>query len=234
MKTVNILAVGAHPDDVEIGAGGTIAKVTAGGGKAGIISLTEADLSSNGSVSNRLEEAERAASILMADPVITLNYPDRHLLDHRTSIITELTKLIRLYQPKIVLAPWHADRHPDHGHCAMLVKEAVFNAGIKKYLPDHKPWKPNRLYYYAINSTDRPHFAVDISSNLERKFEALGAFKSQFVKNAEQTDTPLNNGFLDRLHARDIQLGNQTGTKAAEGFFSDEPVLLHSITEEAL
>lgn len=233
--TLDILAIGAHPDDVEIGAGGTIAKTVSSGGKAGIISLTEAELSSNGTVENRLFEAKKAAEILQVDPVITLNYPDRNLYEHRKNIIEELSKLIRLHRPTIILAPWHVDRHPDHGQCAHLTKEAVFNAGIVKYLPDIEPWKPKRLYFYAINSSDRPHFAVDISGHLKIKYKALQAFQSQFIKGGKGSkDTPLNNGFLERLYAKDIQLGVQTGTYAAEGFFSDEPVLLSTITEDGL
>ncbi|AOM82830.1 hypothetical protein BBEV_1467 [Salisediminibacterium beveridgei] len=232
--TLDVLAIGAHPDDVEIGAGGTIAKTVAAGGKAGMVSLTEAELSSNGTVENRLIEADKAAKLLKADPVITLKFPDRHLEDHRSNIIAELCRLIRLHRPRIVLAPWHNDRHPDHGHCGRLTREAVFNAGIVKYLPEIEPWKPQRLYFYAINSNDRPHFAVDISSQLDLKYKALQAFQSQFIKSGKEKDTPLNNGFLERLHARDVQLGTQTGTYAAEGFFAEEPVLLQSITEEDL
>ncbi|ADH99610.1 bacillithiol biosynthesis deacetylase BshB1 [Salisediminibacterium selenitireducens] len=233
--SLKVLAIGAHPDDVEIGAGGTLARFFDEGHQTGLLSMTKAELSSNGTVERRLKEAGAAAEILGCSVCEHLSFPDRNLPTHRESIIEEVTYRIRKYQPEIVLAPWHQDRHPDHGHCGSLVKEAVFNAGIRNYKPDSlSAWKVSDLYYYAINSTEPFHVAYDISAYTTTKRHALEAFSSQFRKEEGTVTTPLNQGFIERIEARDRQTGFECGTEAAEGFYKEGPVLMQSMIRRPL
>lgn len=132
IKMLDILAFGAHSDDVEIGMGGTIAKYSKKGFRIGICDLTEAELSSNGTVDTRKSEAALAAEILGASPRVSLALPDRGLFVNQAAV-REAVTVIRKYKPKLVFVPYQKDRHPDHGHAAEIVEEAVFSAGIHKY-----------------------------------------------------------------------------------------------------
>lgn len=228
---LDVLAIGAHPDDVEIGMGGTIAKYRQEGKNVMIIHLTEAELSSNGTVENRQLEAKRACETLDLPDPIQFQFPDRKLLDCREEVIEALVKVIRRLRPKVVFAPHHQDRHPDHGHCGQLAKEAFFSAGIKKYLSSEtsSSFKPDALYFYQINGIVTPDFLIDISRSIDLKYKALACFESQFSSQAGQVKTPLNNGFLERLKARDHLLGGEVGVNYAEGFFSEKPILIHNL-----
>ncbi|CEG27635.1 bacillithiol biosynthesis deacetylase BshB1 [Bacillus sp. B-jedd] len=223
---VHILAFGAHADDVEIGMGGTIAKYTARGKKVVICDLTLAELSSNGDVETRKKEAQAAAGILGAER-LGLSLPDRGLFLQQ-DYIKVIANVIREYRPKLVFAPYIEDRHPDHGNCARLVKEAVFSAGIKNYDTGHShaPHKAENLYYYMINGFHKPDFIIDISKYMDLKKEALNAYLSQFTKNSSSFDTPLVNGYIETLEAREKVFGWQAGLEFAEGFISDSPLLL--------
>ncbi|WP_280768199.1 bacillithiol biosynthesis deacetylase BshB1 [Salipaludibacillus daqingensis] len=230
-RQLDVLAVGAHPDDVEIGMGGTIAKYQKEGKKILIVHLTEAELSSNGTVDNRQKEAQKACETLGLPDPIQFKFADRKLLEHRQEAIDALVKIIRKYRPKLVFAPYHQDRHPDHGHCGELVKEAFFSAGIKKYMQDesNEYYRPDNLYFYQINGMSKPDFLVDISLSFEMKYKALACFKSQFSSREGQILTPLNNGYIDNLKARDQLLGGEAGVRFAEGFFSEKPILIHDL-----
>lgn len=138
MYNADVLAFGAHSDDVEIGMGGTIAKFVKQEKKVMICDLTEAELSSNGTVSLRKEEAAEAARILGADKRIQLTLPDRGLIMSDQAIRSIVT-IIRTCRPKAVFMPYKKDRHPDHGNAAALVEEAIFSAGIHKYKDEKKP-----------------------------------------------------------------------------------------------
>lgn len=234
LEKLDILAVGAHPDDVEIGMGGTLAKYGLAGLKTAIVNLTKAELSSNGTVESRQREAEKAAKVLNVTRRIQFSYPDRQLLNYKTEAVQSLVELIRQYRPKFVFAPYHKDRHPDHAHCHEIVKEAVFSAGIKKYLPDlhWDAYRPPSVYYYQINGMINPDFVVDITDYMEIKLEALTCFSSQFYLGDGEVKTPLNDGFLHRLEGRERILGNEVGVLYGEGFRSDKPILLSLLGEE--
>lgn len=219
MKT-DILAIGAHPDDIEIGMGGTAAKAVQNGLSVTFAHLTKAELSSNGTVEQRLKESEKAAKTLGVSSPVTYSFTDRGLLGEKDKAIMELVKLIRELQPAYIFAPHFHDRHPDHGHCADIVREAFFSAGIKKYGAGNA-FKPTALYYYQINGLHRPEFAVDISQSIEKKFKALACFDSQFTSGANSEATPLNDGYLLDLRARDRLMGRETGVAYAEGFYSE-------------
>jgi N-acetylglucosamine malate deacetylase 1 len=227
-KPLHILAFGAHADDVEIGMGGSIAKLTAKGKRIGICDLTDADLSSNGTIALRKQEAKNAAEILGVTERLSLGLPDRGLL-LKEEYISEIASVIRRFQPQIVFAPYLEDRHPDHGNCARLVEEAVFSAGIRKYVTKNgeEPHKVQRLYFYMINGFHKPDFSIDISNTMEKKISALGAYKSQFEQAENSVETPLINGYIESVEARERLFGQQVGVKFAEGFKSKVPILLY-------
>ncbi|WHY75860.1 bacillithiol biosynthesis deacetylase BshB1 [Neobacillus sp. WH10] len=226
-KQLNILAFGAHADDVEIGMAGTIAKLVSEGKRIGICDLTDADLSSNGNVILRKEEAARAAEILEVSVRTTMGFPDRGLLLNQ-EYIRKIADVIRTYKPQVVFAPYFEDRHPDHGNCARLVEEAVFSAGIKKYKTDkcNDPHRVEKMYYYMINGFHNPDFTIDISTFINKKLAALRAYKSQFEYSEQSYNTPLVNGYIETVEARERMFGKMVGVTYAEGFKTKVPLLL--------
>lgn len=220
-----MLAFGAHPDDVEIGMGGTIAKYAKKGYRIGICDLTLAELSSNGTVELRQKEATDAANILGVATRINLGLPDRGL--HPTEeAVRSIASVIRRYRPRVVFAPYWVDRHPDHGHCARLVEEAVFSAGIRRYKtePDLPAHRVPSVYYYMINAWERPQFVIDISDTIDKKIASLRAYESQFTKTAGSVDTPLTDGYIDMVESRERLFGKEVGVTFAEGFFAKKPL----------
>ncbi|MCY8372554.1 bacillithiol biosynthesis deacetylase BshB1 [Bacillus haynesii] len=229
MAMLDILAFGAHSDDVEIGMGGTIAKYTKKGFQIGICDLTQAELSSNGTVETRKSEAALAAEILGASPRISLTLPDRGLFPSQAAI-RETVAVIRKHKPKLVFVPYPKDRHPDHGHAAEIVEEAVFSAGIHKYEDAEKQpaHKVQNVYYYMINGFHKPEFVIDISETINQKKESLAAYQSQFTRSRQSVETPLTNGYIETVEAREKLLGKEVGVAYAEGFFSKRTLLLNN------
>jgi N-acetylglucosamine malate deacetylase 1 len=225
---LHILAFGAHADDVEIGMAGTIAKLTAAGKRIGICDLTDADLSSNGNVDLRKKEALQSAQILGVSYRTSLGIPDRGLY-LKEEYINRIVKVIRIYKPQIVFAPFFEDRHPDHGNCARLVEEAVFSAGIRKYETDNNdlPHRVDKVYFYMINGYHKPDFTIDISPYIDKKLESLRAYKSQFEQTEQSYNTPLVNGYIETVEAREKMFGKQVGVSFAEGFKTKVPILLN-------
>ncbi|MDE1451717.1 bacillithiol biosynthesis deacetylase BshB1 [Bacillus paralicheniformis] len=229
MEMLDILAFGAHSDDVEIGMGGTIAKYTKKGFQIGICDLTQAELSSNGTVETRKSEAALAADILGASPRISLTLPDRGLFPSQTAI-RDVVAVIRKHKPKLVFVPYPKDRHPDHGHAAEIVEEAVFSAGIHKYEDAEKQpaHKVQNVYYYMINGFHKPEFVIDISETINQKKESLAAYQSQFIRSRQSVETPLTNGYIETVEAREKLLGKEVGVAYAEGFFAKRTLLLNN------
>lgn len=225
--TLDILAIGAHPDDVEIGMGGTIANYVNKGFKIGICDLTMAELSSNGTIAIRQDEAKLAGAILGITKRIQLSLPDRGLYITESAIHSIVT-VIRKYRPKIVFVPYFEDRHPDHGQCSRLVEEAVFSAGIRKYKDelDQPSHKVQAIYYYMINGFHKPDFVIDISDTIDKKLESLRAYASQFEKTEASTNTPLTSGYVESVENRERLFGNEVGVSYAEGFKTKKPILL--------
>lgn len=224
---LNILAFGAHADDVEIGMGGTIAKYAGKGLKIGICDLTQAELSSNGTVELRQQEAEKASKILGVSIRKTLDFPDRGLLINE-NYIRKVAELVRQYRPEIVFAPYFEDRHPDHGNCGRIIEEAVFSAGIKNYFTEeHKqPHRVKNTYFYMINGFHKPDFVIDISEQMHLKKLSLEAYESQFTKTSDSFETPLVNGYIETVEAREKLFGKEAGVAYAEGFKSKKPILM--------
>ncbi|EGL82249.1 LmbE family protein [Caldalkalibacillus thermarum TA2.A1] len=227
-ETVDMLCIGAHPDDVEIGMAGTIAKHVARGYKVGIIDLSLAELSSNGTVETRQMEAEQAAQVLGVKQRVNLKFPDRGLTDRET-IIGSLVQLIRRWRPQVVFAPYDQDRHPDHNHTAQWIEEAVFTANIGKYQWDEErqaPHQVRQVYYYFINSVAKPDIVVDITDQMEIKKKALHAYRSQFEQAEGRVSTRLNTGFIGAIEGRERLFGSMINVPYAEGFMVKAPLAL--------
>jgi N-acetylglucosamine malate deacetylase 1 len=222
---LDFLVFGAHADDAEIGMGGTIAKHAEAGVRIGICDLTLAEMSSNGTVEGRRREAEEAAKALKLAARSNLELPDRGLAleeEHIRRIVAE----IRLHRPRIVFAPYWEDRHPDHIACSRLVQEAVFNAKLRKYMPELPAHTVEETYFYFINDTVNPDVMVDVSGVYEMKRAALRAYRSQFeTSGADVVRTPLNQGYLERVEARDSLLGQKRFIAYAEGFMTKLPYM---------
>ncbi|GIN85685.1 bacillithiol biosynthesis deacetylase BshB1 [Heyndrickxia sporothermodurans] len=226
-NSIDILAIGAHADDVEIGMGASIAKWTSEGKSVVICDLTEAELSSNGTVENRKKEAQKAAAILGVKDRITLNIPDRGLYLNDQHI-RKIVEVIRTYRPKIVFAPYFEDRHPDHGNCSHLVREAFFSTGIRKFQANSlEAHKPKNLYHYMINGFHTPDFVIDVSAYMNKKIDSLNAYQSQFVNTMDGVKTPLTEGYIESIQARERMFGKEVGVTFAEGFKSTKPLLLN-------
>lgn len=224
---LDILIFGAHPDDAEIGMGGTIVKQTEAGYKVGICDLTLAEMSSNGTVEIRREEATEASRRLGLSMRSNLQLPDRGLSichEHIEAIVLE----IRKYRPRIVFAPYWQDRHPDHVMCSHLVQEAVFNSKLRKYRPDAEPTTVSQLLFYFINDVDKPNLLVDVTDYHSAKLHALQAYRSQFeLGSGQAVQTVLNQGYLEMVSARDRMMGQQRFMTYAEGFVSKQPYVVH-------
>ncbi|MDQ0205945.1 bacillithiol biosynthesis deacetylase BshB1 [Alkalicoccobacillus murimartini] len=233
MEKLDILAFGAHPDDVEIGMAGTLAMYASMGKRVGICNLTKAELSSNGTVEIRQEEATEAAKLMGLSERIQLDLFDRGLQDLTPRDMAKITSVIRRYKPTIVFAPGSPDRHPDHGHAGRLVQEAVFNARIHKYQCDEhlSSHKVRDVFTYYINGLSQPDFVIDISEWKEVKRNVLSAYRSQFESSGTSVKTPLNVDYLSSVEARDKVFGTQAGVQMAEGFQTTKPLVVANLLE---
>src|SRR5690554_1223941 len=230
VKKVDVLAIGAHPDDVELAAGGTIAKSVLQGKKVAIVDLTQGELGSRGTIASRYEEAANAAEILGVEHRENLKLADGFFEDTKESLL-KLVIAIRKYQPEIVLANAPTDRHPDHGRGSNFISRACFLAGLLKIKTEvdgqqQKHWRPKVVYFYVQDRYLKPDFIVDISENRDTKFKAILAYKTQFFQ-ADMTGpkTPISGqDFLDALEARLVQNGRDIGLKYGEVFIGECPI----------
>jgi len=226
-EQLDILVFGAHADDAEIGMGGTIAKHVQAGYRVGICDLTKAEMSSNGTVELRQQEAAHASAVLGLSARTNLGLPDRGL-ELTRSQIEPIVAEIRRYRPRLVFAPYWVDRHPDHIACSRLVEEAVFNAKLRKYMPELPPVQVEGLIYYYINDVDEVSLVLDVSGHYETKRNALLAYRSQFDAvtaggDEDRVATPLTGKYVERVEARDGLLGGTRGWAYAEGFALKRP-----------
>jgi bacillithiol biosynthesis deacetylase BshB1 len=223
---VDLLAFGPHPDDLEIGLGGTIAHHAARGLRVGLCDLTAGEMGSNGTVDERLAEAEAARAVLGAVWRENLRWPDRQIGKH-PGHLDQAVAFIRRHQPRAVAVPYWSDRHPDHVAASAVLTEAVFNAGLKRYeAGEDAAWKPEWVCYYFINDGDKPSFVVDVSAHYEQKRRALECHVTQFRRPGEGTaatrlNTPL---FRQLIESRDAQFGALAGVTWAEGIVVREPI----------
>lgn len=234
---VDILAFGAHPDDVELGCAGTIAKEISLGRKVGIIDLTEGELGTRGSVEIRYKEASKASEILGISVRENLKMRDgffKNDEEHQMQVI----KMIRKYRPKIVLCNAVDDRHIDHGKGAKLVSDACFLSGLKRIETvlngeKQESWRPNVIYHYIQWKDLKPDFVVDITGFMDRKVQAIMAYDSQFYNpNSDEIVTPIaTKNFLDSIRYRSQDLGRLIGTDFAEGFTVERYVAVNSLED---
>ena len=223
---VDLLVFGPHPDDLEIGLGGTIAHHAARGLRVGLCDLTAGEMGSNGTVDERLAEAEAARVVLGAAWRENLRWPDREIGKHPEHL-AQAVAFIRRHRPRVVAAPYWSDRHPDHVAASAVLTEAVFNAGLKRYKAEGDAWKPEWICYYFINDADRPSFVIDVSEHYERKRQALDCHATQFLRAGDGTaatrlNTPL---FRQLIESRDAQFGALAGVTWAEGVVVREPLV---------
>jgi bacillithiol biosynthesis deacetylase BshB1 len=224
---VDLLVFGPHPDDIEIGLGGTVARSAADGLRVGLCDLTAGEMGSNGSVDERLAEAEAARLVLGAVWRHNLRWPDRRI-GSDPAHIEEATAFIRRHRPRTVAIPYWSDRHPDHVAASHVLTEAAFNASLRRYTSSGEPWKPDWLCYYFINDSAEPSFVVDVSAQYDQKRAALDCHVSQFQTPAEggpvatRLNTPL---FRQLIESRDAQFGARAGVRWAEGFVVREPIV---------
>src|SRR3954463_11090984 len=179
MEHVDLLVFGPHPDDLEIGAGGTVARHSAMGMRVGLCDLTAGEMGSNGTVEERLAEAEEARKVLGATWRVNLRWPDRAIGSTPDQSLAA-TELVRRVRPAAVALPYWSDRHPDHVAASKVLTEAVFNAGLRRFRAEGEPWKPAMTSYYFINESTQPSFVVDVSEYYETKRRALACHVSQF------------------------------------------------------
>ena len=229
--TLDLLVFGPHPDDLEIGLGGTIARQTAAGMHVGLCDLTAGEMGSNGSVEERLAEAENARVVLGAEFRENLRWADRRIGKDPAQLDNAVT-FIRRHRPRVVAVPYWSDRHPDHGAASELLTEAVFNAGLRRYAAEGEAWKADWICYYFINGHTAPSFVVDISDFYDRKRQALDCHASQFTPPADtgavatRLNTPL---FRQMIESRDAQFGALAGVRWAEGVVVREPIVRSSL-----
>lgn len=220
MNSIDCLAFGPHPDDVELFCGGVLIKLKKQGYSTGIVDLTLGELSSNGDTNTRQKEAERAKQILDLDVRLNLRLKDGSLESSWQNRL-EVIKTIRSLRPKICLIPYWKDRHPDHESASGLLKRALFDSGLSKIDTDQETFKPNTTLYYILHHFVDPTFVVDISEHMDQKLESINAYVSQFSSTSNsEISTHINNpDFLDSIITRAKFLGHQIGAMYAEGFY---------------
>ena len=229
---VEILLFGAHPDDVEWGAGGTILKFQATGTSFGIVDLTRGEVGSRGTTKERDKEAEDAASWMGARFRENLGLPDCGVIDSVENR-KQIAGVIRRWRPKLVLAPYWEDRHPDHAATGHLVRSAAVYCTLRKSSDLNPPHKPSAYLYYLLHHFTHPGMVVDISEVYDRKLELLRMHASQFSKTAEGFGVlPLGmNDYLFGLESRDRFFGSLIGVHHGEAFVSEAPLKLGSISD---
>src|SRR5476649_2366784 len=169
--SIDLLVFGPHPDDIEIGLGGTVARHTAAGHSVGLCDLTEAELSSNGTREQRREEAAAAARVLGVRWRENLQWPDGGIAE-TPEMIRSAVDMIRRHRPRTVAIPYWDDRHPDHVAASRVLRVAAFRSGLRRYMTDADPWRPDWVCYYFINDAAPPSFVVDVSAHYQRKRDA--------------------------------------------------------------
>ena len=237
INKLDILAFGAHPDDVELGCSGTLAKEISLGKKVGIIDLTRGELGTRGSAEIRDKEAATAAKILGVSVRENLQFRDGFFVNDEKHQL-EIIKIIRKYKPEIVLCNAIHDRHIDHGKGSKLVSDACFLSGLTKIeteLNNEKQatWRPKVVYHYIQWQNIEPDFVVDVSDFMDKKMEAVLAYGSQFyIPNSNEPATPITSkNFLDSITYRAQDLGRLVGVDFAEGFTTERYLAVNSLAD---
>ncbi len=236
---LDILVFGAHPDDAELGAGGTIAKEISRGKKVGIIDLTRGELGTRGSAEIRDKEATRAAQILGVTVRENMEFSDGFFVNDKAHQL-EIIKMVRKYRPNIVLCNAIDDRHIDHAKGSRLVSDACFLSGLVKI--DTKmdgdeewqdAWRPKVVYHYIQWKNIEPDFAVDVSGFIEKKTDSILAYSSQFFDpDSDEPETPISSkNFIDSVNYRARDLGRLIGVEHAEGFTAERHLAVDNLDD---
>lgn len=227
---LDILALAAHPDDVELSCSGTLVKYVKEGKKVGIVDFTEGQLGSRGSVELRYEEAAKASEIMGLHARENLQMEDgwfQNDPEHQLKVI----RAIRKYRPEIVFCNAVSDRHPDHGKGSKLASEACFYSGLRKIETEldgvvQEAWRPKVVYHYIQDRYMKPDFIVDVTEHWETKLASIKAYGSQFFDpNSKEPATPISGkDFLDFIEARGAQFGRLINARFGEGFVAERPI----------
>ncbi len=232
---LDILAFGAHPDDVELGCGATIAKEISLGKKIGIVDLTRGELGTRGSADLRDKEAAKAAKILGVSVRENLGFADGFFINDKKHQL-EIIKMIRKYQPEMVLCNAVDDRHIDHPKGSTLVSDACFLSGLIKVETElngenQQKWRPKQVYHYIQWKNSEPDFVVDVTGFMNAKIESVNAYSSQFFDpNSKEPETPITSkNFTDSIEYRAKDLGRLIGVEYAEGFTTERYVAVENL-----
>ena len=232
---LDILAVGAHPDDIELSCAGVLLKEQSLGKTTGVLDLTRGELGSRGSAEIRDQEAAAAAKILKLSIRENLAFKDGFLVNDEAHQL-EMIKMIRKYRPEIVLCNAIKDRHPDHAKASELTSVGCFLSGLQRIETSldgelQEPWRPKQVYHYIQWLDIEPDFVVDITGYIDDKMAAVQAYKSQFYQPGDKgPQTPINSkNFLESIKYRSANFGRLIGTEHAEGFTSERPPAIKSV-----
>ena len=229
---VDLLVFGPHPDDIEIGFGGAVALHVARGFAVGLCDLTQGELGSNGTVAERLAEAEAARAVLGAEWRINLQWPDGGIYE-TPEHVHDIVRLVRAARPRVVAIPYWEDRHPDHRAASETLSRAVFKSGLRRFSVEGgaASHRPDRVCYYFINDEAPVSFGLDVSSVYDKKRQALDCHRTQFTPAAaDSVPTRLTAPtFRQLIESRDAHLGARTGVTYAEGVIVREPLLRASL-----
>jgi bacillithiol biosynthesis deacetylase BshB1 len=230
----DVLVFGPHPDDIEIGVGGAVARHAALGLRVGLCDLTAGEMGTNGTPERRLAEAQAASEVLGAAWRENLRWPDR-AIGKAPSQLAEAVWFIRRHRPRTIVIPYWSDRHPDHVAASELLTEAAFTAGLQRYGTNGEAWKADWVCYYFINDAAPPSFVIDVSDHYDRKCAALDCHTSQFERSesgaqATRLNTPV---FRKLIESRDAQFGALAGVRWAEGLVVRDPIVRGTLLKDA-
>lgn len=235
MSQIDVLAIGAHPDDVELSASGTLLKHRAMGYTTGIIDLTQGELGSRGTKETRKEEAAAAAKVLGLTERVNLKMADG-FFEHSEENLRLIIEQIRRFKPEIVLMNAVSDRHPDHGKGSKLASEACFLAGLRRIETSwngevQEPHRPKFVYHYIQDRYLKPDFVIDVTDFVEQKFDSIKAYKTQFWDpNSSEPKTPISGEeFFEFLRGRMAEFGRSIGVRYAEGYTVERVIGVDSL-----
>ncbi len=227
---LDVLAFGAHRDDIELTCAGTMLKLADSGYKTGIIDITAGEMGTRGTAEERENEAQEAANILKVQCRENLGIPDANI-ERNTENKLKVVGVLRKYKPKIVLLPYWEDRHPDHAHASQLISESAFIAGLAKLIPEMPKHRPEKLIYYMCHYDFKPSFVVDVTEQYERKMEAIQCYKSQIYNpNYQGEQTYISSPeYLDSIGVRSRYYGGLIGCRYGEPFLIRETIEIEDI-----
>ncbi|MCB9833511.1 MAG: bacillithiol biosynthesis deacetylase BshB1 [Planctomycetes bacterium] len=225
MNTIDVLAIGSHPDDVELNCGGTLLLARAAGLRTAICHLSAGEMGTRGDPATRRREARAAADRLGVGDLEILDLPDGHMTPDDASK-DKLIRCIRRLRPRIVLAPYWEDLHPDHAASGALVRQVRFLAGLERWDTGQKPWRPEGLLFYMSHTPLKPSIVVDISDHFAAKKEAAACYRSQFHRpdSDERATFISGENFWSWWEGRALYWGHFIGVRYGEPFLVDGPI----------